>query len=159
MPEFHEVHCTGCGLHLAPEFFGKHAGRENGLQPWCNYCRSAHRMAHREVENVRNRKWRAANPDRNREMNKRSNDRNNTRCKLLRRYGLTIAQYDEMLASQDGVCAICHRVCNSGRRLSVDHNHSTGAVRGLLCGLCNKGLGSFRDDPSLMREAARYVER
>lgn len=84
---------------------------------------------------------------------------------LKRHYGLTPEDEARMLASQNGVCAICqkpetHRY-KSGKLkdLSVDHDHSTGAVRGLLCFNCNQGIGRFRDDPALLRAAAIYLER
>lgn len=59
--------------------------------------------------------------------------------KLMIRYGLTTAQYDQMLDRQDGRCAICRRQPRT-KRLAVDHDHETGHVRGLLCDRCNRGL-------------------
>jgi hypothetical protein len=59
-----------------------------------------------------------------------------------------------MLADQGGVCAICAKAPAA----HVDHDHGTGAVRSLLCFNCNGGLGQFKDDPALLRVAARYVE-
>ncbi len=59
-----------------------------------------------------------------------------------------------MLASQDGLCAICR--CAPAEH--VDHDHETGAVRALLCFGCNGGLGQFRDEPDVLRAAAEYVE-
>lgn len=53
-------------------------------------------------------------------------------------------------------CMVCHRTPTG---LSIDHDHSTGSVRGVLCGDCNRAIGLFRDDPELMRRAADYVER
>lgn len=73
---------------------------------------------------------------------------------LTRRYGLTAAEADLMLATQQGVCAICR----AAPAKHVDHDHGTGAVRALLCFNCNGGLGQFRDDPWLLRMAAFYVE-
>lgn len=62
-----------------------------------------------------------------------------------------------MLAAQGGRCAICRQ--EPGRRaLDVDHSHETGAVRGLLCELCNKGLGCFRDSLDALRRAVVYLE-
>lgn len=68
---------------------------------------------------------------------------------LLPRYGITIAEYDAMLASQNGVCAICKRVPPSSRilKFSVDHDHETGEVRGLLCQRCNMALHYLEDRP------------
>lgn len=78
-------------------------------------------------------------------------------------FGLTRAQYEEMLESQGGVCAICGdpetRMRNDAvQELCVDHCHVSGSIRGLLCGHCNQGLGHFRDIPDRMRAAADYIE-
>jgi hypothetical protein len=81
------------------------------------------------------------------------------RSRLKKRYGLTLAQYNDMLASQGGVCAICRRQCESGRNLAVDHDHRTGEVRGLLCRLCNQAIGQFRDNPITIWRALEYVAR
>lgn len=75
-----------------------------------------------------------------------------------RQYGLSVGEYDEMMLHQDGVCAVCGQECSTGRRLAVDHDHATGAVRGLLCNNCNFGIGQLQDDPDLLRTAADYLE-
>lgn len=66
--------------------------------------------------------------------------------------------YREMLDRQGGVCAICKKT-DPDRKLAVDHNHATDEIRMLLCRQCNTGLGSFRDDPALLRLAAEYLEQ
>lgn len=75
---------------------------------------------------------------------------------LRRRYGLSMDEYNAILAAQDGLCAIC-KGPPGARRLAVDHDHETGEVRGLLCPNCNRGIGNFRDDPSLLRAAIEYL--
>lgn len=67
----------------------------------------------------------------------------------------TKERFDELLAEQDGKCAICGR---SPERLFVDHDHTTSLVRALLCRYCNSGLGFFGDDPHRLRAAAQYLE-
>lgn len=69
-------------------------------------------------------------------------------------------EYDRMLERQGGVCAICGNGASDAIRknLAVDHCHGTGRVRGLLCGNCNTGLGSFKDDPVLLRRAIKYLK-
>ena len=70
---------------------------------------------------------------------------------------MTVEQYDEMLAAQDGGCAICSRPPTPGISLHVDHDHETGAIRRLLCFLCNNLLGDAGDDPALLEKAAAYL--
>jgi hypothetical protein len=72
-------------------------------------------------------------------------------------YGLTVDQLEAMEAASGGVCAICGKPPKPGSGLHVDHDHSTGGVRNLLCGACNKGLGFFRDDPCLLEAAVAYL--
>lgn len=77
---------------------------------------------------------------------------------LLRKFGITVDFYNEMFAEQNGCCKICKRhQTNFKRRLHVDHNHTTGAIRGLLCSNCNTALGLFRDDTELLQIAKEYV--
>jgi len=89
---------------------------------------------------------------------KGENGRRNRSNHLRIRYGITLADYDEMLENQGGGCAICGKTpAEEGRHLSVDHDHETGEVRGLLCVDCNRGLGCFRDNSNLCRFAAQYL--
>jgi hypothetical protein len=81
---------------------------------------------------------------------------------IERAYGITIEQYDEMLARQDGVCAICRgeetrTMAGTVLALCVDHDHETGRVRGLLCHPCNMLLGFARDDEERLQAAVRYL--
>jgi hypothetical protein len=76
--------------------------------------------------------------------------------KLQARYGLSLEVYETLREGQERACAICGAF-NSVPH--VDHDHTTGKVRELLCGKCNRGLGSFQDDPVLLRKAAEYIER
>lgn len=76
------------------------------------------------------------------------------------RYAMTAEDFQTRLAAQGGGCAICQRTYGNVRRkrLSVDHDHKTGVIRGLLCTRCNSVLGYMLDDPSLLRRAADYLE-
>ncbi|MGW2050192.1 endonuclease VII domain-containing protein [Streptomyces sp. NPDC001858] len=73
---------------------------------------------------------------------------------LRRKYDITEAERDELIASQMGVCCICL----AAPAMQVDHCHQTGRVRGVLCFNCNSGLGLLRDDPEAMNRAADYLE-
>ena len=87
--------------------------------------------------------------------------------KLKNIYGITVDDYYRMLEEQGGGCGICGTKVPSARKRKyvtqemffVDHSHSTGKVRGLLCGKCNRGLGYFEDEPDRLEEAANYLRR
>lgn len=73
----------------------------------------------------------------------------------LKKYGLTLSQWRKMLSKQGGVCAICG---DGKANLVIDHCHTTGKVRGLLCSHCNTGLGCFKDRRSSLIYAVRYLD-
>jgi hypothetical protein len=97
------------------------------------------------------------------EANKRSRAKNWDKDKprrekvLLWRYGLSKEQYDDMVIKQNGACAICSIVKN--KRLSVDHCHETGRVRGLLCIQCNMAIGLLRDNTKFLSQAIEYLSK
>ena len=83
---------------------------------------------------------------------------------LQRIFGISLDDYKAKMEEQSGVCAICHRPETAIRMnkllpLAVDHNHTTGAVRGLLCTACNIGIGSLCESPELLRSAIAYLEK
>jgi DNA-binding transcriptional MerR regulator len=87
------------------------------------------------------------------------------RIQLKQRWGLTLEDYNEMLERQDGVCAICkrpERMLNNRSKmvqgLSIDHCHSEGHIRGLLCSDCNTTLGKVNDDVTILKAMIDYLE-
>lgn len=78
---------------------------------------------------------------------------------LKKLYGISNSDYDLLLRSQNGVCAICFGINQSKRRLAVDHNHITKKVRALLCDKCNRGLGFFNDNALLLTKAVEYIQK
>jgi hypothetical protein len=85
-----------------------------------------------------------------------SSIRHDRRLQLRRKYGMSLEEFDRLLAEQNQVCAICGRT--SDKTLCVDHCHQTGKVRGLLCRRCNAGLGCYDDEPAFMSKAAAYLK-
>jgi len=104
----------------------------------------------------RSKRWREANPERNK--------RACWNAVLKKKYGITAAEYEQLLDDQEGGCAICHspdpkaKCFGNDTRLHVDHDHATGTVRGLLCHPCNTSLGAMGDSPARLRRAATYLE-
>lgn len=84
-----------------------------------------------------------------------------TRAKVLKRRGMTLESYEKMFNEQQGRCAICLSTDPGKKRkhLVVDHCHKTGKIRGLLCVVCNVGLGHFKDSPSLLHTAMLYLNK
>ena len=75
--------------------------------------------------------------------------------RLKHKYGIGAAEVDAMIAAQGGLCALCE----VRPATQVDHDHKTGKVRAILCLLCNAGMGAFKDDPNIIRNAIAYLER
>lgn len=84
---------------------------------------------------------------------------------LKKRFGISLEQYNTMLAEQAGVCKICslpetaldHRTLKP-RNMAVDHCHKTNRIRGLLCSDCNMAIGLLKEDLSLFQKASKYLE-
>lgn len=85
--------------------------------------------------------------------------RRNQRKKLLKRYGLTIEQWEAMRDSQNGLCAICEQPPSKERDFHVDHCHQTGRVRGLLCVRCNTSLAWFERVQGRVGRVMKYLEQ
>lgn len=130
--------CTKCHIQKPTGEFYLQRGKY--FRPNCKTC-----------ENARSREYDRKNRARRREQNRE--------WTLRKQFGISGDDYRELLQKQQGTCAICGQQCPSGRQLAVDHDHRTGAVRGLLCGNCNNGLGRFKDSPVLLRRAANYLEQ
>lgn len=77
------------------------------------------------------------------------------RCHVKKQYGMTLDEYAAFIKARDGRCEIC---CERADPPQLDHDHTTGKVRGLLCRRCNVSLGNFRDDPRILYAAVRYLE-
>ena len=148
--------CTRCRETKDVADFHREKLGKHGVMSVCKVCRSGHSAewvrSNRERASARMREWRQKNKDKVAASNRRQ--------QLRRNYGMTKAEYDQMLADQDGCCAICRTDTPGGRgTFHVDHDHATGEIRGLLCTRCNTGLGHFRDDPAMLRAALEYLAR
>jgi len=79
------------------------------------------------------------------------------KCHFKKIYKISKKDYDELCKKQAYRCKICGELPSKGKRLCVDHDHSIGKVRGLLCHKCNTGLGMFQDSATIMRKAIKYL--
>lgn len=105
------------------------------------------------------RKYRAANKHKAAAYRVRTRDQKFDRW-LRRKYGITLAERNAMIADQCGLCAICAAPLDlQSRRTHVDHDHNTGRVRGVLCHDCNTGLGMFKDSIASLEFALAYLRR
>lgn len=93
--------------------------------------------------------WRLSKPDQFKSLQRKS--------QLRRKYGITPEQRNTILDSQGFACAICHGALDEGRATHVDHCHTTGAVRGILCSPCNTAIGLLKEDPEVLRRAVEYL--
>lgn len=112
----------------------------------------AYRDAHIDERRAAERQWRLANPDRIKE-----NNRANRRRERFKQHGIAEEDYLAMMQERDGLCDICRKECPVVGSLSIDHDHSTGRIRGLLCKQCNSGLGFFRDSCENLARAIDYL--
>lgn len=114
-------------------------------------------------------RWVSNNPEKNKIMrdgiNKRRKDKlgpyGRKLSELKRVYGLSGEDYQNLVDRSMGRCAICGNFFEPERRSEpcIDHDHVTGEVRGLLCVYCNRGLGQFRDDPFILKNAIVYLQK
>lgn len=127
--------CTKCGVTKPLSNYNRDAKKTSGYRSHCKSCTS-----------TGYRQWSV------------SGERGRV-SKLRSRFGMSVEDYDRILAAQNNGCAICGKSpSENGKRLSIDHNHDTGKVRGLLCQPCNTGIGLLNDSPSQLRLALRYLE-
>lgn len=163
MTTLEEKQCTKCGIVKPVDAFSPDKRRADWRQGQCKDCRT-----------VAMRKDREANPEKAREISRRSfakcrkkgaeyrlewKRRNRDKVRgyeLKKRYGITVEQLAQMREAQGGLCAICDTPLKT--RAHTDHCHKTNAVRGILCGGCNLGLG-FIEKANFLPRALAYLEK
>lgn len=137
--------------------FNRATNRKDGYAVWCRPCAAEYSRNHRAAipADVKRAEYVA--------------NRDKIRAKVRRNtYGITAEEYEALLADQCGRCGVCGiEACTTGKAFAVDHDHSCcpgrkacgKCIRGLLCANCNQGLGKFKDDPKLLRNAIDYLAR
>ncbi len=144
--------CKVCGNEKSITDFNLHYGNKDLHRKECIDCQKLHARAYyptiKEEARAKGKIW------------YRENKTLNHGYHLKRKFNLSREVYQKMLDEQCDRCKICGSDKPRGRydNFSVDHDHKTGEIRGLLCSFCNTGIGQFQDDPSLLRKAAKYLE-
>lgn len=151
----HKKRCKQCKKKLKVEGnFYRHPKMSDGFLSFCKPCYKSRRTPQK-----RSKEW-------HRSYRKKNRSRINLLMKLhrLKKQGVdfSLSQYETMLKTQNGRCAICKEeetMLHLGEviTLAIDHDHVTKKVRGLLCCHCNQGLGKFRDRPELLTAALAYL--
>lgn len=151
MPGLHQhtlKRCKTCAQDKIISEFGRKGS--GGRAARCKTCLNARGRQ----------KWAARSP-----LHAERHEQAQLRSHLKLRYGITPEVYEALHLAQGGLCRICrqpetekHPRHAGPRRLSVDHDHATGTLRGLLCRACNRALGGFKDSPELLLAAAVYLE-
>ncbi len=149
------VFCNRCGIEKDAALYSKNKNSSNGLASWCKACYK-----------VANRKYYLENTAKVKDASRRWMDSNPEKFahsvwanKLVKKYGISVSDYEQMLSRQDGACAVCKITSPGGLKgthFHVDHCHRSNKVRGLLCLGCNNG-GKLTDDPDLLAAKLLYL--
>ena len=164
--------CKKCGIDKPLSEWNRNSGRSDGLAVYCKICVAEYHRAWRARPEVKERQARLAaeryagmsDEDRAEYIRAGIENRRSNGYNLQSKYGITIADYEALLKSQNGGCAICGKAPSADRRLSVDHDHSCcsgrrtcgGCLRGLLCTTCNSWLG-FYETKEWTLKASEYL--
>jgi len=152
--------CTNCHKEKSFDDFRRASKVKDGHQAECKECRSEKDKPYREQNKLKAREYRRTHKKIIAEQRKRrylANLEKHKDQQLKRAFGITLEEYDALLLKQKGVCMICGKP-ESKRKLSVDHDHKTGRVRGLLCNHCNRLLGDAYDNIKILQSAISYLQ-
>jgi hypothetical protein len=156
--------CKVCQKHLPIEKFGityhvlKDGTKKSYYDSTCMVCRRKKHLENPEKRKIHKKgssNWYKNNPEKGKEQR-------------LRRYGITLKEYNELRKKQSYSCAVCEKnekIVAQGRALTtdyalhVDHCHETKKIRGLLCTNCNTLLGKSYDDVKILKKAIEYLEK
>jgi hypothetical protein len=161
--------CITCGVVKPLGEFYRAAGMRDGHRNDCKVCNLAAKKdryrADPQAHIDRVRRWQIEHPERVRQSRRERNakpeiKRRQRDAYYLRSYGISADEADEILAAQNGRCAICCTPATDRlASMHLDHDHDTGAIRGFLCIDCNHGLGKLRDSADLLLRALVYLRQ
>lgn len=162
--------CTKCKEDKPESDFYRRSSTKKGYTSHCKKCCSVWAAENQELVKKARQKWLDSNYDKAKESKKKYKISNREKLKsdyrtwrLKNQYGITDEDYSRMLEQQNGVCIICGKPeirVQHGKvqPLTIDHNHETGKIRGLLCFKCNTAIGKLNDDVALLERAILYLK-
>jgi hypothetical protein len=152
--------CKQCSISKPLSEFGRDKSQPDGKRFYCKDCNNAAYKVWRESDLVKasavTKRWRENNPEKVKEISQNylAQDKN---LKLIKAYGISLVDYNNMLIAQNGVCYVCSNPPNK-KALFVDHCHRTNKVRALLCTKCNTALGQVNDNIDLLLKLIKYLK-
>ena len=134
------ITCLRCKEEKPETEFQREKSRKSGYRGRCKECEDLHRKVPTTAYDTPQKAWKRH---------------------IKAKFGITEDVYNELHSKQEGRCAICNTSEPSSKHglFSIDHCHTTGKIRGLLCQPCNKGLGMFRDSASSLAAAVAYLQQ
>lgn len=149
--------CSRCRISKPRTEFGRIASYPDGLNYYCRLCANlagrAWRARHPEVNTLRGATLKLPGEKRNQHLARMRRAHNK------RRHGLSVEEYDRLLAEYGDFCAICGCSLIRSKRCHIDHDHRTNEIRGVLCNKCNMAIGLLRERPDLLKAAELYLRQ
>ena len=137
--------CSKCKIEKDISDFHKCYSRKKGVHPQCKVCRLTYLANNKEKTHKYGKEYRKNNKDKTRNYS------------LKRNYGITLEQKQQIYVKQNKKCAICPRYIETVNSACVDHEHTTGKIREILCRKCNSALGLLQDNPEICFAAGNYI--
>lgn len=146
--------CKGCNLTLPISSFGKTYTSENGYRSKCKKC-----MSREKCNWAKTPRGKKKYHDQYARKRERLTTEGYRWRRIKQKYGISQAEYEALLSSQNGKCGICFTGTPTRGTFAVDHCHDTGRIRGLLCSTCNSGIGLLKDKLEILEAAVAYMRR
>ncbi len=169
--------CSKCKKRKPISKFYKDKTAKNGYRNWCKECRKKYEEIHyqnnKEKILKQHKKYQENHKKEILQYAKQYRETHKTEIKkwrqthkkqikikfMLKTYGISLTEYNEILKKQKRLCAICGKKFKNSGDCHIDHNHKTGKVGGLLCGKCNRGIGMFEENISILENAIKYLKK
>jgi hypothetical protein len=145
--------CTKCGKVKLLIEFGRSGETGDGFLSWCKACvrRWQHNTSHKAEAGAMLQQYRRDRHEKALQARRRQ--------RILRTYGISPQQHDQMMEQQHYLCALCGAELTDDVVPSIDHSHETEIIRGIVCRKCNLMIGLAEDDPKILFMGAKYLHR